>query len=147
MIELHTIYPVNQEMLQFLFDLLSKRDAYVNISHDPDHMPTWDEHVDFVCRMPYRKWWVIMAKVRMSKDSYQTAQIGAAYLSKQNEIGIQIIREHRRKGFGRETLIEIKKMFEGERLLWNTNPLNTESKKLVEGVGGRVIQHTYEIKD
>lgn len=145
MIELHTIYPVNQEILQFLYDLLAKREAFVNISHNPNHMPTPDDHADFVCRMPYRKWWVIMGKVRMTKDSYQWARIGAAYVSKQNEIGIQIMKEHRRKGFGRETLIEIKKLFKGERLLANVNPLNHESKRLFEGVDGTVIQHTYEI--
>lgn len=134
MIELHTIYPVTQETLDFLRDLLVEREPVANISHKM--MPSRSDHADYVCSMPHRKWWIVYSK---------SVRVGAVYLSKQNEIGIQISKEHQGNGFGPAAVRDVIRMFPGERLLANVAPLNDRSHQLFQSVGGRVISHTYEI--
>lgn len=147
MIELRTIYPVTQEALDFLYDLLTKREAGVSISHKK--MPTKDEHADFVCSIPRRKWWLVYAQFGDEACpgvfDYRNIPVGSAYLSKQNEIGIHIMRTYQGRGFGLSAVRKIIAMFPGERLLANVSPGNEKSHKLFKGVGGIVIQHTYEI--
>ena len=149
MIELQTIYPVTQETLDFLYDLLKSREAYANISHDPEKMPTRCDHADFVCSMPYRKWWVVVGRFDYEASSvefdYRIEPVGSAYLSKSNEIGIHIMKGYQGRSFGPDAVRKIIEMFPGERLLANVAVINEKSHKLFKSVGGRVISHTYEI--
>lgn len=140
MIELRTIYPVNEAILKFLYDLLAEREDHINISHKA--MPSWDDHVNFVCGMPYRYWWRIEAE--LYPPSLLTT-IGAAYLSRQNEIGIFIKKQHQGKGYGKEAVKKIVEMFPGERLLANVSPGNERSHKLFQELGFKEIQKTYEL--
>ena len=134
MIKLHTIYPTTQDTFHFLYALLEERDGDVNISHKL--MPSWGDHVDFVCSVPYKHWWLVL-------DGSE--RVGAAYLTKQNEIGIFILKAHQKRGYGTAAVKKIIEMFPGQRLLANVNPKNERSKKLFESVGGKIIQHTYGI--
>ena len=144
MIELRTIYPVTQETLDFLYDLLEKREEGVSISHNT--MPTRGDHADFVCSMPYRKWWLVYGRFDHKASSvefdYRTDPVGSAYLSKSNEIGIHIMKGYQGRSFGPDAVRKIIEMFPGERLLANVAVINEKSHKLFKSVGGRVISHT-----
>ena len=133
MINLTTVYPVTLDTLHFLYDLLSKREEGVSISHTK--MPSWNDHLDFVCSMPYRKWWLIEG---------ERWRLGAAYITKKNEIGIEILQAYQRQGFGRDTLLKIIEMFPGERFLANISPKNERSQKFFEVMGFGLKQQTYE---
>lgn len=144
MIDLRTIYPVNEAILKFLYDLLQEREDHVSISHKT--MPSWDDHVNFVCSMPYRYWWIIFGEIPPIDGMRQVPRnVGAAYLSKQNEIGIFIKKEYQGKGYGKEAIKRIVEMFPGQRLLANISPANERSHKLFQELGFSPIQTTYEL--
>ena len=63
----------------FLYELLKNKDPNANISHKT--MPNYDKHVEFVISEPYTSWYIIKADKK---------NVGAIYLSKQDEIGISI---------------------------------------------------------
>ena len=70
----------------FLFDLLKDRDPRTYISHKK--MPTYEEHSKFIKSKPYSKWYIIFK----SKQ-----KIGSIYLSKNDEIGIFILKKFQGK--------------------------------------------------
>src|SRR6185295_6171687 len=76
-----------QDRCLLLFKLLAERDDTVNISHSA--MPTWEQHIKFVDKKPYEKWFF-----GLSGDTV----VGACYLTKQNEIGIFVFKEFQGKG-------------------------------------------------
>ncbi len=127
-------------MLQILYDLLAERDPAVNISHK--RMPSFDEHVAFVHSNPYSIWWLILGYAVGARPIIY----GACYLSKQNEIGIQIFRAHQGRGWGRDALMEVLRRFPGERLLANVAPGNARSRALFEAAGFRHVQNTFALE-
>ena len=70
----------------FLYELLKSRDPKTNISHKS--MPSFKEHVKFVKSKPYNSWYIVI---------FEKSKLGSVYLSKQNEIGIFILKEFRGK--------------------------------------------------
>lgn len=140
MIELKSIYlpsgGVTSVTLNFLYDLLGERDETTNISHVS--MPTSQGHAKFVLSKPYREWWLIVA---------DGEPVGAAYLSRNNEIGLFILRAHRGKGYGKEVIGKIKEEYGDCPLLANINPKNASSISLFEGAGFKHIQNTYRFKN
>ena len=68
---------VKKSDYSFLYELLSKRKFYENISHTKK--PTYTKHLKFVTSKPYSKWYIIY-----SNDE----KIGSVYLTKQDEIGM-----------------------------------------------------------
>ncbi len=117
----------------FLYELLKERDSNVNISHKK--MPTYDEHVKFVMSKPYSKWYVIQ---------YDNQNIGSIYLSKQNEIGIFLIKKIQRKGIGQQVLEILMKKHPRQRFLANINPTNKKSIDFFIQNNFKLIQYTYE---
>ena len=65
------------EQIEILLDLLRKRKH--SISHE--RIPDPEDHAEFVTNHPYRIWWLVRADERV---------IGAAYLTKENALGIQL---------------------------------------------------------
>jgi RimJ/RimL family protein N-acetyltransferase len=117
---------------QLLYNLLEERAPEVNISHKA--MPSWDEHVQFVESKPYQAWYFI-------EDG---PTVGACYLSKQDEIGVFIFKEHQGKNYA-TWAIETLMMGHGKRrYLANISPQNGTSMKLFRNLGFRHVQNTYE---
>jgi RimJ/RimL family protein N-acetyltransferase len=116
---------------QILFDLLSERGTDTNISHQ--RMPIWAQHVAFVESRPYEAWYFI----------HDPDAIGACYLTKQNEIGVQIIKWRWGQGLGKAAVQELMKLHGPRRYLANINPANKRSIKMFKGLGFELIQHTY----
>jgi len=104
---------VNNSDAKFLFDLLDQRDPHANISHKK--MPSYDEHIIFIKSKPYTKWYIILK----SKE-----KVGSIYLSKQNEIGIFLLRNFQRKNIGNSALTQLIKKNPRKRFLANINPKN-----------------------
>ena len=115
-----------------LYKLLSERDDAVNISHKA--MPCWGDHIRFVESKPYEAWYFIGDE-----------PFGACYLSKLDEIGVFVFRDHRGKGYGRSAIAEIIARHKRPRYLANVNPRNEGSAKLFTGLGFKLCQHTYAL--
>lgn len=120
--------------VEFLYELLITRPAEANISHKV--VPEFADHAAFVASVPYEGWWLIVTDV----------PVGACYITKMGEIGIQISRAHQRKGYARTALNTLIEMHKGRRLLANVAPGNDPSRKLFEGFGFRLIQHTFSLE-
>jgi RimJ/RimL family protein N-acetyltransferase len=118
----------------FLYDLLKERNSNVNISHKK--MPSYSQHVKFVMSKPYSKWYIIQQNDQ---------SIGSIYLSKQNEIGIFLIKTMHRKKIGQIALKMMMEKHPRKRFLANINPKNKKSIKFFIKNDFKLIQYTYEI--
>jgi RimJ/RimL family protein N-acetyltransferase len=143
------LIPVEQwggDAIHFLYQLLGERPAAANISHKA--MPSYAEHEDFVRSAPYEAWLLIVHAAL--RDGHQYAvfhePVGACYITKMGEIGIQIAAAHQRKGYARTALNTLIEMHKGRRLLANIAPGNEASRKLFASFGFKLIQHTLELE-
>ena len=118
----------------FLYELLSERKSYENISHKK--LPTYVKHVKFVMSKPYSKWYIIYRA---------TEKIGSVYITKQDEIGINFKEKNITNKICSKVLKMIIKKNPRDRYLININPSNTKMKKFLKNEGFELIQHTYEI--
>lgn len=112
-----------QRAIPALYKLLAEREPHESISHRK--MPTYREHEDFVCSVPYAEWYLVLEGDEIA---------GAVYLTKAREIGIGIFKAHRRKGLAREAIEAMMKAFPGP-VLANINPANEASLRLFFSLG------------
>lgn len=124
---------VKKSDYKFLYELLKKRDPRANISHRKT--PTYKEHQKFIASKPYKAWYMIYM---------ENAKTGSIYLSKQNEIGIFLLKQYQGKNIGKKALCLLIKMNPQKRYLANVSPKNTNSAKFFKKNEFRLIQHTYE---
>jgi hypothetical protein len=125
---------VKKSDCSFLYELLSERKSYVNISHKKT--PTYAKHVKFVMSKPYSKWYVIY---------HTTEKIGSVYLTKQDEIGIHFKEQNMNNKIRSKILNMIIKKNPRNRYMININPRNTSLRNFLKNEGFELIQHTYEI--
>jgi RimJ/RimL family protein N-acetyltransferase len=126
--------PVTSEDAQFLYKLLAERPPEANISHVA--MPTFDEHVKFMETEPYTAWYVIE----------RGESIGSIYLTKRDEIGIFLLKEHQGKGFGSHATRMLMSRHPRERYLANVSMRNIAARSLFVAMHFRAVQITYELK-
>ena len=135
------------EATKFLYALLRERssedDKYVNISHRA--LPPFDEHERFVRSRPYRYWYLIRSEGEW---------VGYISCTKLNEIGIVLMRAHRRRGYGKQALARFVAEHKplpaiparrSGRFLANINPANAPSIALFHGAGFTHLQNTYAL--
>lgn len=142
LIDIYSI-PYREEML---YQLLKERDNTSNISHS--RLPGMREHVEFVNSKPY-SWWCFI----ITDGSPAHGIVGAAYMTPNNEVGIQILKQYRRRGYGFAALQWILKeaapnspipsIRPGE-LLFNVKPGNKAGIGLLQKAGLKLRQITYE---
>ena len=125
---------VQKSDYSFLYELLSERKSYVNISHKKN--TTYAKHVKFVMSKPYSKWYIIY---------HATEKIGSVYITKQDEIGIHFKEKNITNKIRSKVLKMIIKKNPRDRYLININSSNTKMKKFLKNDGFELIQHTYEI--
>jgi RimJ/RimL family protein N-acetyltransferase len=132
-------HPFRSVYLKALYDLLKERlgDDTVNISHEK--MPSWQQHVDFVCNEPYLYHDMIV------NDEDPKQVLGTLYVTHDNEIGIFIFKVHQGKGYAREAVTAILDAYPCEEFYANVNPKNTKSIEFFERLGFRLIQQTYKL--
>ena len=109
--------------LAVLFQLLGERLPSESISHKV--LPTWDQHVSFVRAKPYLAWYIFRHKREYA---------GATYLTKGRQVGVSVLKAHRRQGLARQALASILKLHPG-RCLANINPANEASIALFRSLG------------
>jgi len=112
---------VTNEDLDFLYELLKKRDPIVNISHKV--MPTMEEHEKFVSSNPYTKWCIILL---------ENKKIGAAYLSKQDEIGVSFLPKYDSQINKKIVFTKLMKLIPRKKYFANVNPKNIIYKKFLQ---------------
>jgi RimJ/RimL family protein N-acetyltransferase len=124
------------EALRILYTLMEERECFVSISYK--RLPTQEEHIAFVASRPYESWEII------ETDGGEAA--GTIYLSRAGEIGVFILKTHRRRGLGFAAIQEMIVRHPGRRLLANVNPQNYSSIELFEQLGFRLLQQTYALE-
>jgi RimJ/RimL family protein N-acetyltransferase len=128
-----TLVKVNKSDYKFLYELLKKRDPNANISHKI--MPTYKDHIKFIKSRPYKVWYVI---------HFRNSKVGSIYLSKQNEIGIFLLKKYQGKNIGQLALQLLMQKNPQKRYLANVSPKNLKSISFFKKNKFRLIQHTYE---
>ena len=123
----------------FLYELLSERKSYENISHKKN--PTYAKHVKFVMSKPYTKWYIIY---------YGKEKIGSIYITKQDEVGIHFKEQLQanlkpKSALWLQVLKIMMKKNPRNRYLVNINPSNTGMKNFLKNAGFELIQYTYEV--
>ena len=131
-IELIEVDPDSVQHCALLYSLLSERTPEQSISHK--EMPTYEQHLAFVDSKPYGAWYVVVAGME---------EVGATYLTRQNEIGIAIFKAHRGNGYAKEAIQELMKLHDGP-FLANINPRNGASIGLFRNLDFNLIQETYK---
>jgi RimJ/RimL family protein N-acetyltransferase len=96
-------------------------------------MPTFSEHAEFVRSNPYMHWYIIQS---------DHAFLGAIYLTHAREIGLGILREHQRQGYGRAAVEELVRLHPG-KFLANVNPKNEPSIAFWKAMGFELKQVVY----
>lgn len=124
----------------YLYNLLEERKAYESISHNT--LPTWQEHLDFIARIPYKAWYIIMNESGIEDIG---EPVGSIYLSYNNEIGIGIFENERRHGYATDAIKLLMEMHPEKFYLANINPANLKSINLFNKLGFKHIQNTYKL--
>lgn len=129
---------------EILWELMKEVEPHQAISHK--EMPSWEEHLSFVGRYPYRAWYLIEA---------DGVFVGMVFFSRRNEIGIRIFRAHHRKGHGKWAIAEIVRLWTKEvaksgrpsvqraAFIANINPGNAASQETFKALGFKHAQSTY----
>ena len=134
------------EDAKFLFDLLKERDSRANISHKK--MPTYSSHVRFIESKPYKKWYIVYFVEFLSKSKlpkYNKTKVGSVYLSKNDEIGIFVLKKFQGKNIGKFALQELIKRNPKKRYLANVSPNNKNSMKFFQNNNFKLIQYTFQL--
>ena len=118
----------------FLYDLLKNKDPNANISHKK--MPSYDEHVKFVMSKPYTNWYII---------EYDKKNVGAIYLSKQDEIGISVNNDYEYDQIVKPALKLLMKLNQRKRYLANTSPKDVRSQEFLLKNGFTGLEYVYEM--
>ena len=118
----------------FLYDLLKNKDSNANISHKK--MPSYDEHVKFVMSKPYTNWYII---------EYDKKNVGAIYLSKQDEIGISVNNDYEYDQIAKPALKLLMKLNQRKRYLANTSPKDVRSQEFLLKNGFTGLEYVYEM--
>lgn len=125
---------VTESDCEFLYDLLKNRDPRASISHKK--MPSYDEHLRFVLSKPYSIWYII---------EFRNQKVGSVYLSKQDEIGIYMIKEFQSMGIDEKAVGLLMKKNSRSRYLANVAPENYLLQEFFKKLGFKGLQYTYEI--
>jgi len=118
----------------FLYELLKNKDPNANISHKK--MPSYDEHVKFVMSKPYTNWYII---------EYDKKNVGAIYLSKQDEIGISISNDYEYDQIVKPALKLLMKLNQRKRYLANTSPKDVRSQEFLLKNGFTGLEYVFEM--
>ena len=126
---------VAKEDTQFLYELLKNKNPNSNISHKK--MPSYDEHVKFVMSKPYTNWYVIV---------YDKKNVGAIYLSKQDEIGISIKNDYMNEDIAKTAFKLLMELNPRKRYLANVSPKDVRLQEFLLKNEFTGLEYVYELK-
>jgi len=135
---------------EFLFNLLEERDSRANISHKK--MPTYNSHVKFIESKPYKKWYIILARKQITSNKksnrlFTDTKVASIYLSKNDEIGIFVLKKFHGMNIGKFALNELIARNPRKRYLANVSPKNKKSIDFFKNNNFKLIQYTFELND
>lgn len=119
----------------FLYDLLKSRDPAANISHRS--IPPFYMHLAFIQSEPYEGWYIA---------ELDGEKIASVYLTRQDEIGIFLVKDKQGQGYGTRVLNLLMAEHPRKRYLANISPKNHASEIFFKKCGFRHIQNTYQIE-
>ena len=128
---------ISPKHYKFLYDLLTERKPFENISHKK--LPSYNNHVKFIKSTPYSKWLLI---------EYRDKMIGSVYLSKNTEIAIWIkksIKDYK-MGIQKKVLEEVITKFTRKKYFVNLNPRNKKMINFYKKNGFKLIYFTFELE-
>lgn len=143
MISLVNVLEHSGTSVPLLYQLLLERPLEACISHRG--MPTMENHKNFVQHHPYTVWYMILTEDLQKANGQLTNVVGAIYLTKQDEIGICILKEFQGKGYATEAIQALMKKHPRREYLANVAPMNKPSHELFQGMGFELVQLTYRI--
>ncbi len=126
----------------FLYKLLQERKPYQNISHK--EMPSYEDHVRFVRenRGKYKEWFLIQ-KVVPPYDF-----VGSIYLGPENNVGIFILDNSLRRGYGALALKRLCEYYKNISIInANIAPTNSISLAFFINQGFKYAGKTIEYTD
>lgn len=123
----------NKPDYEFFYELLKEREDIINISHKK--MPSREKSDKFNASKPYAYDFVILINAE---------RVGRVYISKANEVGIFIKKEHQNKRCGRKIMSLLFDRVRLKKYYANIAPLNIRAQKFFTKLGFRLIQYTYE---
>lgn len=143
MLELKKVTELSGEAL---YKILAERTPEQSISHKK--IPDYNAHLDFIFSEPYYAWYLLYTydALTVKGDKVLTGVVGTVYLTKQREIGISILNEHKGKGYGTEAVELLMKKHPG-KFLANINEKNTASIKFFKKLGFVPLQITLTYED
>ena len=125
---------VSNSDYSFLYKILKERKPIVNISHKK--IPTYRQHVNFTSSKPYSKWYIIY---------FNSKKVGSIYLSKQNEIGIFILKQMQGEEYEQIALEILMDKNPRDRYIVNCNPKNKKLISFWKKNKFKLIQYSYEL--
>jgi RimJ/RimL family protein N-acetyltransferase len=130
--------PAAGAVMRLLYQYMQDRlnEPGTNISHT--QMPTYEDHERFVESKPYAGWYFI--------ESDALILVGVCYITRDNEVGIYINRDHRRQGWAPKALQELMKKHPAKQYLAHINPQNEASKIAFKRLGFGLLQETYSLR-
>ena len=135
-----TLRPVTTEDSALLWHLLKERPPYANITHGK--APSMNEHLNFIKSEPYHAWYIIEGEVIAGMKD-----IGAIHLTKDDEIGIAILRKFWRQGGARASIKELMKLQPRKKYLANIAPTNMHSQRLFKQMKFKTLQYTLVLEN
>ncbi len=75
----------------------------------------------------------------------QNKKIGAIYLSKNDECGLTVEKESQEKEIASIVFKLLMKKNPRKRYLWNVAPKNIKTQKIIQKLGFRPLEYTYEL--
>ena len=116
---------------KFLYELLKERTPAQSISHKK--MPTWEEHLKFIKLMPYKAWWII----------FDAEPLGMAYLTKQDEIVVNLLKKYWNQGYGKRVFQLIMNRRPERKFYAHVNPNNKRNIGILQKMGFKKLQLTF----
>ncbi|KKN52512.1 hypothetical protein LCGC14_0612010 [marine sediment metagenome] len=123
------------DSVDVLYRLLEERPKSANISHKL--MPSRKKHKGFVESCPYTAWYLVLVTYGQ--------RVGAIYLTREDEIGVSIFKDHERCGYATTAIRMLMGLHPRKRFLANINPENEGSIAMFEKLGFSHIQNTYAL--
>lgn len=146
MITLIPVLDIPGTSIPLTYRLLLERPTEANISHKS--MPAMENHRRFVQSHPYAAWYVVVANADLVAEStlhQSETAVGSIYLTKHDEIGYFILKEYQRRGYAEAAVKTLIAKHGPKRYLLNIAPGNEPSLAMARKLGGKLIQHTFEI--
>lgn len=150
-IKFDDLYGHGDNGCRFAYRMLEERPAIANISHHS--LPSYEEHKQYFWSRPYPRWLAIVVTERAADRWAATRWAGTIYSTYRNEIGIAIVMDLQRRGYGRQAVRQFIEMWPplpaepGVRpghYVANVAPTNAPSIALFSSLG-RLVQHTYRL--